>query len=130
MSAMPFSTGTPAATLGAVHELRMVPLASLANQFEGQVLGARLGAEGIVWQLRGACSVYPFGGVEVLVDADDLPHARELLLVDEVEAVFDEEGSVDEGPSRPSFGAAAFVWVTATAALLAIAARLSSWLWL
>ena len=72
----------------------MVPLAS-GNQFEAQVLAARLGAEGFVWQMRGACSVYPFGTVDVLVDADDLERARELLLVDEIEAVF------DPAPPRP-----------------------------
>jgi Putative prokaryotic signal transducing protein len=73
----------------------MVHLASLTGTFEARVLAARLGAEGIVWELRGASSLYPVGRVEVLVDEEDVERARELLLVDEIEAVFDdEEGGV------------------------------------
>jgi hypothetical protein len=109
----------------------MVPLADLGSQFEAQVLGARLGAEGIVWQLRGACSVYPFGSVELLVDAGDLDAARELLLLDEVEAVFaesDASSEVGEPPAPRRHQAVA--WVAATAVLLAVVARLLSWLWM
>lgn len=78
----------------------MVPLADAASPFEAKVLAARLGAEGIVWQLRGHVdSVYPVGGgVEVLVAEPDLDRAREVLLVDEVEAAF--AGAGDE-PGRP-----------------------------
>jgi len=59
----------------------MVPLASTRSGFEAQILAARLGAEGILWQLRGgsADSVYPVGSVDVLVAADDFERARELL---------------------------------------------------
>ena len=59
----------------------MVPLATTRSAFEAQVLAARLGAEGILWQLRGgtADSVYPVGSVDVLVAEDDLDEARELL---------------------------------------------------
>lgn len=118
----------------------MVPLASLSNQFEAQVLGARLGAEGILWQLRGASSVYPFGSVEMLVDADDLTEARELLLADEVESVFaaddgdaadDEHGGLSTGRGAVSgTWSRIFALVAAATVLLAIAARLSSWIWL
>jgi hypothetical protein len=72
-----------------VDRLSMVPLATTRSGFEAKVLAARLGAEGIVWQLRGGTdSVYPVGDVEVLVHADDLTRARELLLADDVEAAF------------------------------------------
>jgi hypothetical protein len=61
--------------------MHMVPLATTRSGFEAQVLAARLGSEGILWQLRGgsADSVYPVGAVDVLVAADDLDRARELL---------------------------------------------------
>ena len=71
--------------------LQMVPLVSELSTFEAQLLAARLGAEGIVWELRGGSSVYPVGWVDVLVESDDLEAAREMLLSDEVEAAFDDE---------------------------------------
>jgi Putative prokaryotic signal transducing protein len=72
----------------------MVHLTRVDGTFAANVLAARLGAEGIVWELRGASSVYPMGRVEVLVDEEDVERARELLLLDAVEAVFDDDGSV------------------------------------
>jgi hypothetical protein len=69
----------------------MVPLACELSPFEARVLAARLGAEGVVWELRGGSSVYPVGWVDVLVSADDLDHATELLLIDEIEAAFDDD---------------------------------------
>lgn len=70
----------------------MVPLARVADSFGARVLAARLGAEGIVTQLRGGGvdGPYPVGDVEVLVSATDLEIARELLLADEVESAFDD----------------------------------------
>jgi len=43
-----------------------------------------------VWELRSWDSVCLVGVVDVLVAADDLAWAQELLLADEVESVFDE----------------------------------------
>jgi hypothetical protein len=70
----------------------MVHLASVDTVFAAQVLVARLGAEGIVWELRGATGIYPVGRTHVYVDEADLELARQLLLSDAVEAVFDDEG--------------------------------------
>ena len=57
-----------------------VPLASASSPFEAKLLAARLGSEGILWQLRGEVDgMYPLGGVEVLVEAGDLGRAREVL---------------------------------------------------
>jgi hypothetical protein len=78
----------------------MVPLTTVGSTFEARVVMARLGAEGILTQLRGARDgVYPLPGpVEVLVIADQADEARELLLADQVEAMFDEpEDGVSEG---------------------------------
>jgi hypothetical protein len=69
----------------------MVPLTTVGSTFEGRVVAARLGSEGILVQLRGAHDgPYPLPGtVEVLVAVDQVNEARELMLADQVEAVFD-----------------------------------------
>jgi hypothetical protein len=70
-------------------EERMVTVTTAATAFEAQVVAARLGSEGIVWQLRGNVDgPYPVGVVEVLVRSSDAEMARELLLADEVEDAF------------------------------------------
>jgi hypothetical protein len=73
----------------------MVHLTTAGSMFEARVIMARLGAEGILTQLRGAGDgPYPLPGtVEVLVIADQAGEARELLLADQVEAMF---GDVEE----------------------------------
>ncbi len=68
----------------------MVRLATVASSFHARVIAARLGVEGMTIELRGNVDgIYPIGDVHVFVDADDLPSAQELLLVDEVESAFD-----------------------------------------
>lgn len=58
----------------------MVPLTTVATPFAARVLAAHLGAEGIVWELRGNVDgPYPVGPVEVLVSEDQLALARELV---------------------------------------------------
>jgi hypothetical protein len=70
----------------------MVPLTTVGSTFEARVVMARLGADGILTQLRGARDgPYPLPGpVEVLVVADQADEARELLMADQVEALFDD----------------------------------------
>ena len=79
----------------------MVSVASSRNAFEAKVIAARLGSEGIVWELRGAVDgMYPVGLCEVLVEEGDVERARELLLVDDVESAFaDDEEDVPLGRS-------------------------------
>lgn len=69
----------------------MVPLTTAHGTFHAEVIAARLGAEGILTEVVGVPSgIYPFPApVQVLVDEDDLSAASELLMADEVEAVFD-----------------------------------------
>ena len=68
----------------------MVHLLTVGGAFQAKVVAARLGSVGIVTSLRGGVDgPYPMGDVEVLVDADDEDLARQLLLADEVEAVYD-----------------------------------------
>lgn len=58
----------------------MVRLTTCADGFEARLLAARLGADGVVWSLRGGHDgPIPIGTVDVLVDADDLQLARNLL---------------------------------------------------
>jgi hypothetical protein len=72
----------------------MVHLTMVGTMFEARVVMARLGAEGILTQLRGGGEgPYPLPGpVEVLVVVDQADEARELLLADQVEALFEEIG--------------------------------------
>jgi len=98
----------------------MVRLATVQSGFEAKVMAARLGAEGIVWELRGGVDgPYPMGPVHVLVDEDDLDVARELMLADEVESAFEQSQGFEQprGTSRPTI----LMWV-ALAAVVVVAA--------
>ena len=62
----------------------------MPSTFHARVIAARLGADGIVTQLRGSVDgPYPIGDVSVWVTEEDAESARELLLADEVESAFD-----------------------------------------
>ena len=75
----------------------MVRLATVSHPFHARVIAARVGAEGIVTELRGSVDgPYPMGDVSVYVPEIDLPVAQELLLADEVESAFDDE-QLDDG---------------------------------
>ncbi|HEY5026736.1 MAG TPA: hypothetical protein VII76_17300 [Acidimicrobiales bacterium] len=69
----------------------MVHLTTVGSMFEARVVMARLGADGILTQLGGAGEgPYPLPGpVEVLVVVDQAREARELMLADQVEALFE-----------------------------------------
>jgi hypothetical protein len=76
----------------------MVPLTTAANPLAARILAAHLGAEGIVWQLRGNVDgPYPVGPVEVLVPAADLELARAVVATADVagEPVADGEPDID-----------------------------------
>ncbi|MGD0082595.1 MAG: hypothetical protein ABSD78_05285 [Acidimicrobiales bacterium] len=68
----------------------MSHLTTVLGSFHGRVLAARLGAEGVLVVLRGATDgPYPIQGtVDVLVPADQLKFAREILLADAVDDAF------------------------------------------
>lgn len=70
----------------------MAHLTTVGGVFHARVLVARLGAEGILTDLRGALGpTYPLGGaVHVFVDADQAEAARQLLLADQVDAALSE----------------------------------------
>ena len=85
----------------------MVHLRTVHNTFHARVIAARLGADGVMAQLRGSVDgPYPIGNVSVWVDENDADFARQLLLADEVESAFDlpDEGEPWEpGRRRPFF---------------------------
>ncbi len=76
---------------------RMVPLVTVSGSFEAKVLAARLGSEGILWQLQGGEGPYPIGPVRVLVDESDLDLAHAVL---EVVRADDEAYEREPGSTR------------------------------
>lgn len=80
---------------GVNEQVRMTRLISVGGAFAAHVLAARMEAEGIATELRGAIhSPYQFtvgemSRVDVFVASDDLEDARVVLLIDELDAVLD-----------------------------------------
>jgi hypothetical protein len=104
----------------------MVHLRTVPDVFHARVIAARLGADGILTELRGAVGgPYPIGSVSVWVSAADQPIATELLIADELEAAFEDvpEGW-DERSGRRAvlFGWSARQLVAAVALLLMLSA--------
>ncbi len=77
-------------------------LTSVAGTFHAKVVAARLSAEGIGVEFRGYSEgPYPLAGVvDLFVAEEDAPSAREILLADEVDAIFLPDDRPDE-TSRP-----------------------------
>ena len=94
----------------------MVRLATVRTTFHARVIAARLGAEGIVTDLRGNVDgIYPMGDVHVFVREEDLESAQELLLADEVESAFDDPPADDDGTAPRE------LWVLLVAVLVVAA---------
>jgi hypothetical protein len=65
-------------------QVHMVQLLTTLDHFEAKVIAARLGAEGVIWELRGGVDgPYPMGLVHIYVEESDLGTARELLAATE-----------------------------------------------
>lgn len=81
----------------------MCYLTTVVGSFHGRVLAARLGAEGVVVVLKGAADgPYPLqSAVDVLVPADQLSLAREILLGDAVDNAFEGVMFEDAGSELP-----------------------------
>ena len=96
----------------------MVRLTTCADGFEARLIAARLGCEGVVWSLRGGHDgPLAFGTVDVLVDADDLEVAQEVLGL----------AAVEVPPERETTGRD--VWIVAlvlVAAVLFAVARMAA----
>ena len=99
-----------------MQQTRMVRLTTVGTSFHARVIAARLGAEGILTDLRGNVDgLYPVGVVYVYVDQEDLAEAKGILMVDDVESAF------DEPDDRADLGAPKSLWLV-LGAVLGIAA--------
>jgi hypothetical protein len=97
----------------------MVHLRTVPDVFHARVIAARLGADGILTELRGAVGgPYPLGTVSVWVTPDDEEIACELLLADELEAAFED---VPEGWEPAGVGRTVLLGWTARRVLAAVA---------
>ena len=76
----------------------MVHLVTVKTGFEAKLIAARLGADGIVSELRGGVDgPYPIGPVYIYVGATDADLARELLVPVALESDFDLDSDGDAG---------------------------------
>ncbi len=79
---------------------RMVRVRTVGSPFHARVLAARLGADGILTELRGNVGgPYPVGETSVWVPEPEAEVARALLLADLVEADLVEADLVGTGPA-------------------------------
>jgi hypothetical protein len=83
---------------------RMRYLTTVQGSFHGRLVAARLGAEGVLVELRGVSDgPYPLqGAVEVFVSEGQLEIAREILLADAVDAAVDADRIELDYGSHPS----------------------------
>jgi len=84
----------------------MVRLLTTYDVFEAKLVVARLGSEGVLWELRGGVdNAYPLGPVHVYVDEADLSVAHDVLA-----PVGDDEPDDDLGARRsPAALVASFI---------------------
>jgi hypothetical protein len=104
----------------------MVPLTTTASAFEARVIAAHLGAEGIVWELRGNVEgPYPVGPVVVLVTEDDLAVAREVVgRPADLEPADPGAGDLRAGHRGAAGGSPRALWFLLAAVLVAAATLL------
>jgi hypothetical protein len=114
----------------------MVVIDTVGSRFEANLLTAKLGANGHLWQLRSNYpSIYtgerPFGGIDVLVPADEADEARLVLetyaelmpdVVFDGQDPADFERSTNVNRSRPLLMAGAKVAALAVVGILLLEA--------
>jgi hypothetical protein len=100
----------------------MVPLTTAASPFAARVIVAHLGAEGIVWELRGSVDgPYPLGPVQVLVAEGDLAVARVIVAEHGATVAAGAEGGGDGGAGGGRERAPPALWVVLVVVLLSSA---------
>ncbi len=79
--------------------MEMVVVATVGSRFEAELLAAKLGAHGLLWEIRSRQLLppiaYPFGALDVMVPADERADAEAVLAPDEL-PVMDDEGRTVE----------------------------------
>ncbi len=99
----------------------MVRLATVTTGFHARVIAARLGADGILTELRGSLDgPYPMGDVHVYVTSQELAQASEILLIDELESAF--EAPTDASGRRSGAGILQLLVVVACLVAIAVTA--------
>lgn len=103
----------------------MVVVASASTRFEADLYAAKLGAHGVLWQIRSrelVPTTHPIGWLEVLVPADEAEEAAEVLSID--------EGDLGVGRlSRASLTPAirTMRWVLGAALAIPVGVTLAAW---
>jgi hypothetical protein len=97
----------------------MVVIDTVGSRFEADLLAAKLGANGVLWQLRsnypGAYTgERPFGGIDILVPVEEVDEARAVISADgEVmpDVVFEGQDPADF-ETAPDRATPITMWVT------------------
>jgi hypothetical protein len=105
--------------------MRMVVVASASTRFEADLYAAKLGAHGVLWEIRSrelVPTTHPIGWLEVLVPAEEAEEAAEVLSID--------EGGVADGQSpraRLSPAVRTMRWALGAALAVPIAVTVAAW---
>lgn len=82
--------------------MEMVVVATVGSRFEAELLAAKLGAHGLLWEIRSRQLLppiaYPFGALDVMVPAEEREDAEAVLAPDEL-PVLDDDGRTVELPA-------------------------------
>jgi hypothetical protein len=98
-------------------DVRMVRLLTTYDVFEAKLVAARLGSEGVLWELRGGVdNAYPLGPVHVYVDEADLSVAHDVLA-----PVGDDEPDSEPGARRSPAALVASVLVLGLLIVITVA---------
>ncbi len=92
----------------------MVVVATVGTRFEADLLAAKLGAHGVLWEIRSRELVpvtHPIGFLDVMVPVDERWAAEEVLAPDELPVI------QDDGTTRPPPSARAGVLTPAMRSL-------------
>jgi hypothetical protein len=110
----------------------MVVVACVSNRFEADLLAAKLGAHGVVWQIRSrelVPTTHPIGWLEVLVPADERELADEVLAEDALPIVLDDGTTADEPLPHPGLSPAMRTLRVALGLALAVPLGVAAVLW-
>jgi hypothetical protein len=83
--------------------MEMVVVARVGTRFEADLLAAKLGAHGVLWEIRSRQQLpttHPIGSLDLLVPAGERELAAEILAPDELPVLDDQGRTVTAGP-RP-----------------------------
>jgi hypothetical protein len=81
--------------------MEMVVVARVGTRFEADLLAAKLGAHGVLWEIRSRQllpTTHPIGSLDLLVPAGERELAAEILAPDELPVLDDQGRTVTVGP--------------------------------